>query len=111
MRRLIKAVSLFALVSISYGVLPQGATAAEKSPTPQQELMGACNKMAAQKELKGDDRKKFMSACLKGEVPMASAPAKRTPQQEKMASCNAQAGAKSLKGDERKQFMSACLKA
>lgn len=110
MRLLIKAISMFALASIAYGVSPQGASAAEDGRTRQQELMGSCNKMAAQKEMKGDDRKKFMSACLKGEVPMADAPAKRTPQQEKMASCNQQAGAKALKGDERKQFMGACLK-
>jgi hypothetical protein len=71
--------------------------------------MASCNKMAGAKELKGDDRKKFMSSCLKGEVPAASAPAKSTPQ-ERMAECNKKAGAKELKGDDRKAFMSTCLK-
>jgi len=28
--------------------------------------MAACNKDAASKGMKGDDRKKFMSGCLKG---------------------------------------------
>ena len=32
----------------------------------QQEKMKACNKEAGDKALKGDDRKKFMSECLKG---------------------------------------------
>jgi uncharacterized protein YdeI (BOF family) len=32
----------------------------------QQEKMTACNKDASAKNLKGDDRKKFMSDCLKG---------------------------------------------
>jgi hypothetical protein len=32
----------------------------------QQDKMTACNKSAGEKALKGDDRKKFMSDCLKG---------------------------------------------
>lgn len=32
----------------------------------QQERLKACNKEAADKKLKGDERKKFMSTCLKG---------------------------------------------
>ena len=32
----------------------------------QQARMKDCNKQAADKKVKGDDRKKFMSACLKG---------------------------------------------
>jgi hypothetical protein len=32
----------------------------------QQEKMTACNKEAAAKNLKGDDRKTFMSTCLSG---------------------------------------------
>jgi hypothetical protein len=34
--------------------------------TPQQERMANCNTEAGSKALKGDDRKKFMSDCLKG---------------------------------------------
>ena len=33
--------------------------------TDQQNKMGACNAQAKTKELKGDERKKFMSECLK----------------------------------------------
>jgi uncharacterized protein HemX len=69
----------------------------KKEPTPQQARMAACNKDAADK--KGDERKKFMSDCLK---------TKQASQQEKMKACNKEATGK--KGDERKAFMSECLK-
>ena len=54
--------------------------------------------------MKGDERKAFMSDCLKADN-------KQTAQQQKMKSCNAQASKKELKGDERKAFMSKCLSA
>ena len=76
-------------------------TAAQKK---QQERMKECNAKAG--ERKGDERKKFMSACLKGDAPSAA----QAKQQERMKDCNKQAGDKKLKGDERKTFMSACLK-
>jgi len=83
-------------------VAPLCALAAEeKAMTPQQEKMGACNKEAGDKALKGDDRKKFMSECL--------SKAKMS-QQEKMKACNKDAKEKALKGDDRKKFMSECLK-
>lgn len=41
------------------------AAAAAKKLTPQQERMKSCNKDAGAKQLKGDERKKFMSTCLK----------------------------------------------
>jgi hypothetical protein len=59
--------------------------------------------------LKGDERKAFMSNCLKAE-PAATDVKAMTPQQEKMKACNADAATKVLKGDERKAFMSDCLK-
>jgi hypothetical protein len=37
----------------------------EKQPTSQQNRMKACNVEAAKKELKGDERKAFMSSCLR----------------------------------------------
>ncbi|MFZ5957713.1 PsiF family protein [Pseudomonas sp. QL9] len=77
--------------------------------TAQQEKMKTCNADATAKSLKGDERKAFMSTCLKAGGG-ADAAKKMTPQQEKMAQCNKDAGAKALKGDERKAFMSNCLK-
>lgn len=76
------------------------AQAADPSPAQkaQQLRMAQCNKDAG--EMKGDERKAFMSECLS---------AKKETQQDKMKSCNAQAGEK--KGDERKAFMKDCLTA
>ncbi len=95
-------------------VLPVAAMAAdepkaEKKMTAQQQKMGACNKEAGDKKLAGDERKQFMSTCLKaGGAPAAKK--EMTPQQQKMASCNKDAGSKKLAGDDRKKFMSECLK-
>lgn len=81
---------------------------AKKEPSAkqkaQQERMKDCNAKASEK--KGDDRKKFMSSCLKGEADGPSA--KQQAQQSKMKDCNKQAEGK--KGDDRKKFMSSCLK-
>ncbi|WP_334157124.1 PsiF family protein [Oryzomicrobium sp.] len=102
--------TLAAAVALTFATLAAGSALAadEKKPTPQQERMKSCNKEAGDKALKGDERKKFMSSCLKGET--AAEDSKATPQQEKMKSCNKEAGDKALKGDERKKFMSSCLK-
>jgi hypothetical protein len=90
-------------------VLPIAAMAAdEKKMTPQQQKMATCNKEAGDK--KGDDRKKFMSECLKADSGAAAGERKMTAQQQKMATCNKEAGDKKLAGDERKKFMSSCLK-
>ena len=43
---------------------PEGAPVSDKKMA-QQEKMKACNKDAGEKALKGDERKKFMSTCLK----------------------------------------------
>lgn len=72
---------------------------------PQQEKMKHCNAEAKTKSLAGDERKAFMSDCLKAKP---EAPAT---QQDKMKTCNADAKTKNLAGDERKKFMSECLKA
>ena len=64
----------------------------------QQDKMKECNKQAGDK--KGDERKKFMSSCLKD---------KQKAQQERMKSCNKEAGDKKMKGDDRKAFMKDCL--
>lgn len=81
------------------------AQAADKAPTAQQQKMSSCNAQAKDKAMKGDDRKKFMSECLK-----AAPPSKQEAQQQKMKDCNKQAGDKKMKGDDRKKFMSECLK-
>ena len=91
-------------------VLAQDKKDAKKEPSAaqkkQQERMRDCNDKVGDR--KGDERKKFMSACLKGET--SAKGAKMTEQQTRMKDCNKQAGDKGMKGDERKKFMSACLK-
>lgn len=78
--------------------------------TAQQEKMTTCNADATAKNLKGDERKAFMSTCLKAAPAANDAGKALTPQQEKMKTCNADAATKALMGDERKAFMSDCLK-
>ena len=48
---------------------PPGS-AAETRPKTQQEKMKKCNADASAKSLKGDDRKAFMSDCLKADHKM-----------------------------------------
>jgi uncharacterized protein HemX len=104
MRQLALAVCL-AFACAPYAVAQEKD--AKKEPTAaqkkQQERMKACNEQAGAKKMEGEARKKFMSACLKGEEKM-------TPQQARMKECNKQASDKQMKGDDRKNFMSACLK-
>jgi ABC-type transporter MlaC component len=78
--------------------------AATPAQTAQQNKMTTCNADATAKSLKGDERKAFMSTCLK------AAPAPAATQQDKMKTCNATATTQALKGDARKTFMSDCLK-
>lgn len=75
--------------------------------TAQQNKMTTCNAEATAKTLKGDERKAFMSTCLKAAPAAVATPS--TPQ-ERMKSCNATATTQALKGDARKAFMSDCLK-
>jgi len=103
MRLLIAAVCLAFAATGAYAQDKKEPSAAQKK---QQERMKACNEKAGDK--KGDERQKFMSACLKGGASAPSAAQKE--QQNLMKACNKQASDKKLKGDERKKFMSTCLK-
>lgn len=81
--------------------------AATAAQTAQQQKMTTCNAEAKGKS--GDERKTFMSTCLKA-APAANDAKTLTPQQQKMKDCNATAKTKALTGDARKTFMSTCLK-
>ena len=89
------------LLHVSLLVLGMSIAGQGFAATAQQEKMKTCNADATAKSLKGDERKAFMSTCLKKSPPT---------QQEKMKTCNADASGQSLKGDARKAFMSDCLK-
>ena len=84
--------------------------------TPQQQKMKTCNADAKTKALKGDDRKKFMSDCLKGHEPERKpagtqrAADETSSQHNRMKACNEDARERDLHGDERRAFMSTCLK-
>ncbi|MBK6980557.1 MAG: phosphate starvation-inducible protein PsiF [Betaproteobacteria bacterium] len=45
---------------------PREAKPAATAPTSQQDKMKLCNVKAKEKALKGDERRAFMSSCLKG---------------------------------------------
>jgi len=45
---------------------PEAKPTAAAAPVKQQDKMKTCNADAKTKDLKGDERKKFMSSCLKG---------------------------------------------
>lgn len=92
---------------------PSGSTATapaksapSKAQNAQQQRMTTCNTEAKGK--KGDERKAFMSSCLKGEAMPGK---KLTASQQRMKSCNAEAATKKLSGNDRKTFTSTCLKA
>lgn len=106
--RLLAITAAFACAGASFASTPETSTAAPaKHRTAQQQRMADCNKQATGK--KGDERKAFMSSCLKSHG-TATAPSANAGQQGKMKICNADAKAKALKGVERKSFMSTCLK-
>jgi len=69
--------------------------AEKKELTPQQQRMSDCSKEASTKGMKGDDRNKFMSTCLKGGG-------------DKMAACNKEADEKKLHGAARDSFVKKC---
>jgi len=100
---------ILTLVMISALTVPAFTQDTSKEPSAaqqaQQQKMKDCNKQASDKQLKGDDRKKFMSECLSGSPTTTAS----NSQQQKMKDCNKQASDKNLKGDERKTFMSSCL--
>jgi hypothetical protein len=76
---------------------------------PQQDKMKSCNKEATEKSLKGDERKKFMSECLKAAPAAAAEAPKDLAPKDVMKAC--MAAAKGKKGDEFKTFKAECMKA
>lgn len=100
------------------------ATAQESDPAigkpgkplgTQQQRMRTCNAEAKAQSLKGDERKAFMSTCLKNgtpalaanDAPKASGP---SPAQLKRKACGDDAKARGIKGEERKEFVRGCVR-
>lgn len=96
-----------------------------KARSPQAERMTKCNAEARDRKVAGEERRHFMSECLKGHTSSTDAApqvGKTSPrkssegeahsdQTEKMKTCNQEAAAKKLQGDDRRHFMSECLRA
>lgn len=102
--------SLLATLCIGGNALAEDSTKEPSAAqTAQRQKMTDCNQQAKTKSLSGDERKTFMSQCLKKSAATA-ADKTMTPQQMKMKACNTDAAQQTLKGDARKTFMSNCLK-
>ncbi|HEX7769005.1 MAG TPA: PsiF family protein [Dokdonella sp.] len=107
----------FALgTGIAAAAQDDGATGPSGKPlTTQQLRMKNCNAEARAQSLKGDERKAFMSTCLKGGAKDLAAreeskpAATPSPAQAKRKACSAEAKAQGLKGDERKAFVDECV--
>jgi len=112
---------LHAVIAAALFLAALPAAANEAKPHAQQDKFAQCAHDS--KGLKGEERNKFMSECLKAhDAPAGKAKAsEKTPikeahadsaetQQHRMKSCNDDAREKELHGDERRAFMSACLK-
>ncbi len=87
-----------------------------KPLTAQQLRMKNCNAEARTQELKGDERKAFMSSCLRSAgspasaEPTATVAKTPTPRQLQRQACGAEAKAQGFKGEERKDFVKDCMK-
>jgi len=90
---------LIAALIVALPFVAGSAFASDKAPSAQQSKMSTCNKDAGDK--KGDERKAFMSECLKKDADGRKA------QQEKMKQCSAEN--KGKKGDEYKKAQKECL--
>lgn len=100
------------------------ATAQESDPAigkpgkplgTQQQRMRTCNAEAKAQSLKGDERKAFMSTCLKGGAKAVAAndtvkASEPTAAQLKRKACSDDAKSRGIKGGERKEFMRTCVR-
>jgi len=101
MKHLFTAIALAACAFSAAAQTAAPASGPSAAQTAQRNKMSECHQQAGDK--KGDERKAFLSECLKARKD------KHTAQQEKMKTCNADAKTKALKGAERKAFMKECL--
>jgi hypothetical protein len=108
--------TIHTLVALAILAVASTAAASEKGEKPhaQQDKFAHCAHES--KGLKGEERSKFMSECLKGHAADGAAekphPAahRESSQHGRMKACNDEAHKKDLHGEERRAFMSTCLK-
>ncbi len=92
-------------VALSLSVLPLRAADGESHTTPQREKFAACAHES--QGLKGDERREFMSECLRKHAPAKDAVAHEG---GRLTPCNAEADRRKLHGDERRAFLGSCLR-
>ena len=80
--------------------LAQTAKPPSAAQAAQQERMTTCNADASQRNLKGDARQNYMSACLSGKLSQTTL----------MKVCNAEATQEKMTSDDRKAYLATCLK-
>ena len=112
MKRSTTVLTALLFAGASYATTVHAADAPAKQLTPQQQKMATCSHQAGEKGLKGQERRTFLSGCLKrdGAVTASATPAANsagsTP--EKKESCRAQAKRQHLTGSARKDFLGSC---
>jgi hypothetical protein len=101
-----KVLLVVTLLSFAMSVgLPTRAAAYKQSPS-QQDKMKACNNLADNKGLKGDDRKNFTQDCLsKAGSPQLN----DMSQKDKVNACKNLADRKKLTGEDRRSFLKDCM--
>ncbi len=100
-------------IAASAALLPARAADAEARTPTQQEKFAACAHQT--KGLKGEERRQFMSDCLKGRATSAPLEARNDTAtddsgQDRIRDCKAAAADRNLHGEERRAFMVSCLK-
>jgi hypothetical protein len=101
-----KVLLVVTLLSFAMSVgLPARAAADMQAPS-QQDKMKACNNLADNKGLKGDDRKNFMQDCLSK---AGNQHVNEMSQKDKMNTCKNLADRKNLTGEGRRSFIKDCM--
>lgn len=95
-----------ALLSLAMSVGLPARVAADGQGPSQQDKAKACNSMADNKGLKGDDRKTFIQDCLNK---AGNQPVNEMSQKDKMDVCKNLADKKNLAGNDRRSFIKDCM--
>jgi hypothetical protein len=101
-----KVLLVVTLLSLAMSLGLPVRAAADKQGSSQQDRMKACNNLADNKNLKGDDRKNFMQDCLSkgGDQKLND-----MSQKDKLNACKNLADRKNLTGSDRKSFIKDCM--
>ena len=99
MSRLICTLSV-AIVLANAPAFAQNTKPQSPAQAAQQQRMASCNADAGQRNLSGEARKSYMSACLGGKMNQTTL----------MKVCNGQATQDKLTSDARKTYLGTCLK-